>query len=128
MPPYRRNSKSFSQFRESGMILNDLPTSYFTFLKKKRILVSTSKNMQSSFFWTVARIVALVLSNLWLFPLPLTMKTLLFVTAFSKITGASISSDVDRIMKMVFSLSFLHVWQRVLLSKLILHQPFWDLQ
>ena len=98
------------------------------FWKKKRILVSTSKNMQSSFFWTVARIVALGLSNLWLFPLPLTMKTLLFVTAFSKITGASISSDVDRIMKMVFFFSFLHVWQRVLLSKFILHQPFWDLQ
>ena len=128
MPPYRRNSKSFSQFRENGMILNNLLTSYFTFLKKKRILVSTSKNMQSSFFWTFARIVALVLSNLWLFPLPLAMKTLLFVTAFSKITGASISPDVDRIMKMVFSLSFLHVWQRVLLNKLILHQPFWDLQ
>ena len=96
------------------------------FLKEKIILVSTSKNMQPNFFWPVARIVALVLSNLWLFPLPLTMKTLLFITAFSKITGASISSDVDRIMKMVFSLSFLHVWQRVLLSKLILHQPFWD--
>ena len=66
--------------------------------------------MQSNFFWPVARIVALVLSNLWLFPLPLTMKALLPVTSFSKITGVSISSDVDSIMKIIFSSSFLHVW------------------
>ena len=65
----------------------------FTLLKELWLVLAKAHNPAIAFFWPIVGVVALIHNNLRLFPLPLSMKTLVFVSVFSKITGTSVSPD-----------------------------------